>query len=174
MTKEEFKKASSYWTEREEENVKMDTAVLKKAIQAYIESNNTCALATGQGADIRCTPIEYVYSDECFYLFSEGGLKFRGLEQNEHVSIAVFDKYGGDRQNGFGALKGMQVFGTACIIEPFSEEYLKAAALRKIPVEALKNLPNTMYLIKIVPTRIDVLNSDFKKDGFASRQFIEY
>lgn len=45
-----------------------------------------------------------------------------------------------------------------------------AAAFRKIPLEALKKLAEPMWLLKIVPTEITCLNSDFKKKGFGSRQ----
>ena len=68
----------------------------------------------------------------------------------------------------------MQVQGVAEIVEPFSEEYLKAAEFKKIPIEMLKKLPEVMNLIKIVPERIDFLNSDFKKDGYGSRQEYAY
>ena len=102
-------------------------------------------------------------------MFSEGGEKFLGLEQNKNVCLAIFDKYA-----RFAKLKGMQVQGVAEIVEPFSEEYLKAAEFKKIPIEMLKKLPEVMNLIKIVPERIDFLNSDFKKDGYGSRQEYAY
>ena len=41
---------------------------------------------------------------------------------------------------------------------------------KKIPVEALKKLPQPMNLIKIVPDVYDFLESDLKKKGFSSRQ----
>ena len=37
-----------------------------------------------------------------------------------------------------------------------------------------KKLPDDINLIKIVPERIDFLNSDFKKDGYGSRQEYAY
>jgi hypothetical protein len=37
-------------------------------------------------------------------------------------------------------------------------------------VEALKKLPEPMYLLKIKPVRIDYLDSELKKQGFSSRQ----
>ena len=98
-------------------------------------------------------------------MFSEGGEKFIGLEKNENVCLAIYDKY-----DGFGSLKGMQVMGTAEMIEPFSKEYEEAAEFKNIPLTALKQLPEPMNLIKVVPAEIDFLNSDFKKDGYASRQ----
>ena len=165
MEHEDYVKASEHWKPIDAAAVKMPDEKLKAAIEEYISKNNTCALATGSGSQIRNTPIEYSYHDGAFWMFSEGGEKFIGLEKNRQVCLAIFDGYA-----GFGKLKGMQVQGEADIIEPFSEEYTAAAAWKKIPIEALKKLPQTMYLIKVVPERIDFLNSDFKKDGYGSRQ----
>lgn len=168
MTHDEFKSAYEYWNKKDVDNVKMEREELTLEIEKYINSNNTCALATASEAFVRCTPIEYSYFDKSFFMFSEGGLKFKSLECNKNVCIAIFDKY-----EGFGRLKGMQITGTAEIIEPFSELYVKAANYKKIPIEVLKRLPNTMNLIRIKPVCIDFLNSDFKKRGYSSRQCLK-
>ena len=101
-------------------------------------------------------------------MFSEGGLKFRGLKDNRNVSIAICN----NRYEGFGKLNGMQIYGTAEIIEPFSEEYIRAAEYKKIPVEMLKKLQPAMHLIKVVPQEIDILNSGFKSEGCDVRQHL--
>lgn len=132
-------------------------------------ANNTCALATASDTFVRCTPIEYSYHDGCFWMFSEGGRKFAALEHNKNVCLAIYDRY-----DGFGNLKGMQVTGTAQLVEPFSAEYTAAAEYKHIPLDALHKLPEPMNLIKVVPTEIDFLNSDFKKQGFSSRQHIAF
>ena len=165
----DFKKAQNYWKEKAADSLQMDSAALQKKIEEYIAENNTCALATGTGGFIRNTPIEYSYHDGCFWMFSEGGDKFIGLEENPNVCIAIFDKY-----TGFGSLKGLQVMGKASITEPFSEEYNAHAALKKIPLAALRKLDPPMNLIRIRAVSADFLNSDFKKDGFDSRQHLEY
>lgn len=165
MNHEDYVKAAEHWKPIDAASVKMPEEELKKAIEAYVEANNTCALATGSDGQIRNTPIEYTYHDGAFWMFSEGGEKFIGLEKNKNVCLAIFDKYA-----GFGSLKGLQVQGTTEVVEPFSEEYVAAAAFKEIPVEALKKLPQVMNLIKVVPERIDFLNSDFKKEGYGSRQ----
>ena len=151
MEHEDYVKAIEHWKPVDAAAVKMPDEKLKAAIEEYICKNNTCALATGSGSQIRNTPIEYSYHDGAFWMFSEGGEKFIGLEKNKQVCLAIFDGYA-----GFGKLKGMQVQGEADIIEPFSEEYIAAATYKKIPIEALKKLPQTMYLIKVVPERIDL------------------
>ena len=105
--------------------------------------------------------------DGKFWMFSEGGRKFIGLEKNSHVYLAIYDKY-----DGFGNLRSLQVTGIAARVEPFSEEYNTHAAFKKIPLDALKKLPSPMNLICVTPTRIDALFSDFKKDGYSVRQVL--
>lgn len=163
----DYDSASSHWIERDRDSVHMEPAALKEKIEAFVDAHNTCALATASRDMVRNTPIEYNYVDSCFYFFSEGGLKFKGLKENKNVGMAIFEPYG-----GFGQLKSLQVQGVASMVEPFSEEYLKLMEHKKIPVEAMKKLPQAMNLIKVVPTSYDYLDSDLKKDGFGSRQHL--
>ena len=163
MTKEQFKTAQEYWSKKEQ--IKMPEEQLKQAIEAYINENNTCALATGTGDYVRCTPIEYSYHDGKFWMFSEGGKKFIGLEKNDNVSLAIFDKY-----DGFGNLRSLQIMGTAEIVEPFSDSYNAHAEYKKIPIGALQNLQPPMNLICVTPVKTEALFSEFKKDGYSSRQ----
>lgn len=161
----DYEAAANYWIEKDKDAVKMDREELLPEIEAFLKKHKVCALATAVGEFVRCTPIEYNYVDGCFYLFSEGGLKFRALEKNKHVCLAVYEE-----SAGFGNLAGLQVTGTAEIVAPWSEEYVKIVEFKKIPVEALKKLPQPINLIKIVPEDFEFLNSDFKKKGFSSRQ----
>ena len=163
----DYDAAADYWVKKDAEAVSMNPQALKEKIKAFIEGHNTCALATASDDLVRCTPIEYNFVDGCFYLFSEGGLKFKGLKVNKHVGLAIYEPYA-----GFGKLKSLQVTGTAEMVEPFSEEYLKLLDYKKIPVEAIRKLPQPMNLIKIVPEAYDYLDSDSKNDGFGSRQHL--
>lgn len=162
-----YKKAASYWIEKDEKAVRMDGDGLWTQIEKFLSAHNTCALATGCGDFVRCTPIEYTYKGGRFWMFSEGGLKFRGLEGNKNICIAIYDSY-----TSFGHLRGMQISGTAELVEPWTGEYMDLLAFKKIPSESLKKLPTTLYLIKVTPTRIDFLCSEFKKLGFDSRQHL--
>lgn len=102
-------------------------------------------------------------------MFSEGGEKFIGLEKNENVCLAIYDKY-----DGFGSLKSIQVMGRAELVEPFSDIYNAHAQFKKIPPGALKKLEAPMNLICVTPIRIDALFSEFKNNGYSSRQTLEY
>ncbi len=162
----DYEKAASYWMDNTK-GPRMDHKALLVEIEKYILAHNTCALATGWGDFVRCTPIEYNYKDRNFWLFSEGGLKFRGLEKNKNVSLAIYDSY-----TGFVQLGGMQISGTAELVEPWTEEYMDLLAFKKLSAENFKKLSMTMHLIKITPSRIDFLSSEFKKRGFDPRQHL--
>lgn len=167
MKQTDYETAARYWEEKDAHSIKMDPTTLQKAVEAYILANNTCALATGAGDFVRCTPIEYSYHDGCFWMFTEGGKKFVGLAQNPNVCLAIFDKY-----EGFGTLHGMQVTGKAELVEPFSKQYNAHAAYKKIPLTALQKLSSPMHLLRVRPERIEYLCSDFKEQGYASRQML--
>lgn len=166
MTHEEYVKVAEYWKNKEQ--IKMPKEQLQQAVTAYIDANNTCALATGTGDYVRCTPIEYSFHDGKFWMFSEGGEKFIGLEKNENVCLAIFDKY--DRIHN---LKSLQIMGKAEMIEPFSDTYKAHAEYKKIPITALEKLNPPMNLICVTPVKIEALFSEFKKDGYDRRQTLE-
>ena len=170
MTTEEYKKAATYWTSKERKEMPKDQ--LKSIVEEYLSTGSVCALATGTGDYVRCTPLEYSYHDGKFWIFTEGGEKFIGLEKNNNVSLAVFDK-----TPSFGELKSVQVMGKVTIIEPMSAEYVAHAEYKKIPVAALQKLfeqSRPMHLICITPVKMDVLFSDFKKQGYDVRQVLEH
>lgn len=163
-----FQQAVEYWDKKDAASVKLNETKLKALAETYIMDHNTCALATGAGEYIRCTPIEYSYYDGCFWMFSEGGKKFIGLSQNSNVCLAIYDKY-----EGFGKLHGMQIMGRAELVEPFSKAYLAHAAYKKISPDFLKKLESPMHLICVHPIRMECLFSDFKELGCAPRQTLE-
>ncbi len=166
MTTEEYKKAAGFW--KAKECREMPAEQLKPVVEEFLRSSAVCALATGTGGYVRCTPLEYSYHDGQFWIFTEGGEKFIGLEKNKNVSLAVFEK-----DSGFGALKSVQVMGTAELIEPMSEKYIAHAEYKKLPTAALRKLAEQgqpMHLLCITPLRMDVLFSEFKKQGYDSRQ----
>ena len=162
-----YDEASEYWTSREQNDKKHPEA--EKSLLNFITAHHICALATGSGDFVRCTPIEYNWVDQAFWLFSEGGLKFRALKDNKNVCLAIYDEVKG---SGFGQLHSVQISGTAEIIKPFSDDYMKLLAYKHIPEAAIRKMQTQIHLIRIVPAEADYLNSDFKKDGYDSRQHI--
>lgn len=66
-----------------------------------------------------------------------------------------------------------QVMGKAELIKPFSDVYKAHAEYKKIPISALEKLESPMNRICVTPETIEVLCSDFKKDGYSSRQTLK-
>lgn len=161
----DYKEAASFWKKKDALAAVLDRAALLDEIEKFIMAHNTCALATGCNDFIRCTPIEYNYINGGFWLLSEGGMKFYALERNKNVCIAIYDSYTGIRRLG-----GLQITGSAELVEPWTKEYLELLDFKNIPVENLKKLSVTMYLIKVKPIRMEFLCSEFKKLGFDCRQ----
>lgn len=167
MTNEEYDQAASFWIKKDQEGKALDRDTLKQEVITFLKEHKILALATA-GKEVRATPLEYSYKDGALYIFSEGGEKFANLKVNKQVAAAIFDANG-----AFGSLKSLQIKGTASMVDLFSDEYNEAALQRKIPLEALKKLPEPMWLIKIVPDEIVELNSSFKKKGYNSRQTLK-
>ncbi|MBQ8978659.1 MAG: pyridoxamine 5'-phosphate oxidase family protein [Oscillospiraceae bacterium] len=165
MDHEEFSRAAGYWKEKDKSAKKADRADVYAAATDFLGRNKTCALATGHGSEVRCTPVDYSFDGGAFYIFTEGGEKFSNLEKNQNVSISVFEGGG-----TFGKLHSVQVMGTAEFVEPFCAEYEHIAEIRRIPVNGLKKLKYPMYLLKVVPCEIILLDSSFKEKGLDSRQ----
>ena len=152
----------------EKHNKKLDEYELQKAIDDYISSKNTCTLTSGVCEFIRSTPIEYSYVNRCFYFFTEGGLKFKGILQNPNVSICIYDDY-----SGMVNLKGLQITGKAELISIGSDEYKELLEVKKLKFENINKLPVNLNLLKVYPVKFEFLNSDFKKFEVDVKQKLE-
>lgn len=141
---------------------------LKEKIEEFIKSHNTMALATGKDDWVRCTSLEYIYLNEMFYIITEGGLKYQGLWQNKNISAAIYDAY-----HTMANLKGLQITGKAAFVEIMSDEYQQVFSERHVSLKKLDQLTMNLYLIRISPVKYEMLNSDFKKDGFDTKQILE-
>ena len=170
MNKDEFNVAINYWNKKDIKAMPKDE--LKKEVVDFISNEKVCALATGFNDYVRCTPLEYVYFEDKFYIFTEGGEKFVGLENNENVSLAIYDK-----EVNFQKLRSVQISGKANIVDTLSDEYFKVAEYKMIPKGVLEKLAldnHPMYLICISPKKMNILFSSFKEKGYDSRQILEF
>lgn len=168
MDNDGFDRASRFWDEKGAVSRRMTQSDIEEAFEAFAVSHNVCAMATASGDLVRCTPLEYTFVDGKFYIVSEGGLKFRAMRDNKNVCLAIFET-----EKGFDNLESMQVTGLADIVEPFSDEYDRVMDIKKIPLDALKGIDHTMYMIRVTPGSVDMLCSEFKKDGYDSRQHLD-
>ena len=160
--------AQKFYYLLKEQGRKIEEKELLKICYKYLSEHNTCALATGTNGFVRCTPLEYLLKGKDFYLITEGGMKFYGMLQNKNVCVSVFESY-----KGMGKLKGMQLTGIAENVEYLSDEYNNVIKLKGLKAEVLKKLPVKLNVIKVKISRIEYLNSDFKKKCYNISQILE-
>lgn len=162
----ELERLSDYWDSKKKNQ--MEQAALYQKMVDFVQAHDTGVLGTGHGDTVRCTPVDYAFHDNAFYILSEGGQKFNHLFYNKNVSFAVFHKKEGE--SSFKKQHSLQVIGTAELVEPFSEEYNHALEVRHFPLKGIQQLPYTMYLIKIVPKQMILLDSELKTQELDTRQ----
>ena len=158
-----------FWKEQQKTAKHMDRDQALAHILNFIRNHNTCALATGTGDYVRCTPIEYTFMDEEFYLYSEGGDKFIGLEKNRNVSLAIFEYYG-DKNDSHG----LQVMGEATLYPPRCEKFKEVLAFKGIPYDVMKAAKVDVALIRITPKVYEMYDTDFVKAGYDVRQIVRF
>lgn len=160
----DYEKASNYWIEKDKTSKEMNPDELLKMIENFIKKHNTMALATGFLDEVRCTPIEYTYENGCFYLFSEGGLKFKYLEKNKNVSAAIFDPF-----TTFNDIHSLQITGKIEVVED-DEEYKRILALKGLKTDAINKMKMSLHLLKLWAFKLEALDSATKLFGCSNRQ----
>lgn len=165
MTGIDWEAAAGHWAESEPDKGRMPEEELIANVDEFLARHKVCALACAGAGIVRNTPVEYLHAEDAFWIFSEGGLKFRALRENRNVCLAIFDD-----NPSFDSLAGLQVTGHAEALEPFGDEYAHACELKGIPIERLEKFPFTMNIIKITPVRYDYLDSSLKERGYSPRQ----
>lgn len=142
---------------------------LKSCIEEFLSGHNTCTLSSCSNEMVRGTPIEYMYNDGAIYMLSEGGIKFANILMNNNVSVSVYDNY-----TGMNKLGGLQISGTASIIDSCSEEYKKVVKLKGLNPDKIAALPINLNLIRIDLKSAEFLWSEFGKQGFDSKQYFQF
>lgn len=143
----------------------MEDNMLKLYIDDFIKKHNTCALATGHDERVRATPLEYVFMGKCLYIISEGGEKFINILINKNVSVCIYDTF-----KKMHDLAGMQIMGTAEIIDTGSNEYISVITQKGLNYSNINALPVNLNMIKINIKKIEFLWSQFDKLGYDTKQ----
>ena len=141
---------------------------LKIAIDEFLSSHNTCTLATCHLDSVRSTPIEYSYYNGFLYLLTEGGEKFANILLNKNVSVSIYEDY-----NGMNNIKRMQITGHAVIIKD-DEEFDGVLEFKGLNIEFIRSMSIKMNIVKIIPDKIEYLNSQFKTNGYNAKQIYNY
>lgn len=146
----------------------MPEADLARAIDDFIMEHNTLALATADGSYVRCTPLEYIYSEKLFYIITEGGNKFRGILGNGRISAAIYEQY-----TAMDSVEGLQFSGRAELAPYGGAEYMSVMAMKHISADVLAALPVRLYVVRVTPHTYEFTNAAFARDGYDVKQILK-
>lgn len=152
----DIKSAVNVWEMRRISGVQMPRGELLTEFEDFVSKRANCALATGSGTYVRNTPMRYSYRAGRFYLFTEGGFKFKGLQANPNVCLAIYDP-----ADTSSITRGVTVEGEAVV-----SEYK--------PDANANNSTAQLFMITITPRAIDYLNPDFEKKGYYQLQRLQF
>jgi len=150
---------------------KMPEQELKNYITHFLSEQNMCVLATCCGDIPRATPLEYRSKGISLYFVGEPGIKLKNLATNPRVSVGIYMPY-----TGFDSAKGAQITGKAKIIPKATEEFdesLEAYQWEKTAEEFhLQEFPPSLQLIRVDPSKVELVDMSLKKKGFTPRQIL--
>ena len=158
-----YEAAAEFWLEKDKDAVKMPPDDLRKELDSFLKGEKVCTLAVADGGFIRCTPLTYTYREGRFYIFSEGGLKFRALAKNKNVALEVHAEY-----HGLGSAKSVQVTGEALVIGADDEDFITRAGMNGASLKKMG-----LILIVVTARKLEYLNSELRKRGYCPRQQLD-
>ena len=161
-----YEAAAEFWLEKDKDAVKMPPDDLREELDSFLKGEKVCTLAVADGNFVRCTPLTYTYREGKFYIFSEGGLKFRALAKNKNVALEVHAEY-----HGLGSAKGVQVTGEALVIGADDEDFIARANAAGMNGASLKKMG--LILIIVTARKLEYLNSELRKRGYCPRQQLD-
>ena len=130
---------------------------LEKEIIDYLGKKQPCTLATcGKDGWPRVSVVDYVNDGLTIYIFSEGGDKFKNLNENDRVGIGI--------GTGSRAMKtrGINIWGKAEVFDDESPEFAKGLEIISPIIQDMQKAAGGSFtipkgilrLIRITPVRM--------------------
>ena len=92
---------------------------LKQEIIDYLSKKHPCSLATcGKDGVPRTSVVDYVNDGLTIYIFSEGGKKFKNINENNKVSIGI-----GTSAQTIMSVRGINIEGIAEVFTEDEDEF---------------------------------------------------
>ena len=131
---------------------------LEREIIEYLNKKSVCSLATcSKDGEPRISVVNFAHDGLTLYIFSEGGHKFKNLQENNRVAVGIGNDY-----RTFDGLRGLNIWGTVDIITEESSDFVNAMELFRPIFEKLQEevgitfeFPKGMLrILRITPTKM--------------------
>lgn len=104
----------------------LSTEQLYEEISSFVLNHNMAYLGTMGLSGLRVSPVKYFADQELnVYIHSKGGSKFTNIVSNSHVCLLICTDFFED----YHKIQGVQLFGKAEILEPYTSQYALASQL---------------------------------------------
>jgi hypothetical protein len=159
---------------------KVTTKMQRQDLEEYLKEILTrvamCTLSTTDGDVPRGTPLEFFSEGLTLYITPDPGKKVKNLRANPNVSISVFDNPNPQWETDWKTTWGLQITGRGELLQDGDPEYDHAREvinfepfLRALGREKI-GLSRGRYMLKVVPTKIELLEFGLITRGYAFRQ----
>lgn len=135
-----------------------------------------CTLATSKGDIPRGTPLEYFSDGLTLYISPDPGTKTKNLKVNPNVSVSIYNNVYPDWENDWWTVWGLQISGKGELFEEGDPEHARGQEVihfesffRALGRDNTK-LPKGRKILKVTPSKIELLEFSLIAKGFAHRQ----
>jgi len=153
---------------------KMPREQLEEHIANTLKKMKMCTLVTSKDDIPRGTPLEYFPDGLMLYIGPDPGKKTINLRANPNVSVSIYNNFDPDWDRDWPTLWGIQITGKGELFPEGHPEHaraLKAIDSTKL-LKALgrDELPKGREMLKVTPSKIELLEFGLIPKGFAHRQ----
>jgi hypothetical protein len=149
-------------------------AALEERIERVLTLTNIGFLATAGRNGPICSPVEFYSEDLDVYVYPQPtSPKVAAIRRDPRVSFAV-----ANGMAGWASAFGVQIFGTADLLEPGTPDWEHGMTVFKYPSSnwevgrPLDAVPQG-ELLRLRPDRITLTEHFLRRSGYAARQFWE-
>lgn len=155
---------------------KMSREQLEEHIANTLKKVKMCTLVTSKGDIPRGTPLEYFSDGLTLYIAPDPGTKTKNLKVNSNVSVSIYNNVYPDWENDWRILWGLQITGKGKLLEEGDPEHERGRGVidfegffRALGRDETK-LPKERKILKVTPSKIELLEFGLMDKGFAHRQ----
>jgi hypothetical protein len=149
---------------------------LEEHIANTLNKVKMCTLVTSKDDIPRGTPIEYFSDGLTLYFSPDSGTKTENLKVNPNVGVTIYNNVSPDWENDWQTILGIQITGKGELLEEGDRDYARGTEMIHFEgfLRALgrdeTELPKGRKILKMTPSKIELLEYGLITKGFASKQ----
>jgi len=153
------------------ETLPMPREQLEAYLTEFIHQHNVCTVATCKENLPRATALEYEAEGTTLVIMLGPGRKLENLKENPRISASINNPL-----HGWLSVKGLQITGRPVMLTSTDAEYAAAWKIFNRANQGKENWdvpPPNGTLLKIIPEKMELLETALREKGFKVKQVWE-